>query len=148
MDPASHNPPSEGSKRANTRAQLLALCLSGGRKTDDQDLVVAILEAIRDGIAQDVMKESDRITSQGVLGYLNEQIAEVRRVTREQIDSSLREKSLICKRCSSEKQGRFTVEMNLHFPGREALDKPSRLDVSRDRGVLGLRFCGIQYSRT
>ena len=30
-----------------------------------------------------------------------------------------------CKRCGSEKQTKFGTEMNVHFPGREGLDKPS-----------------------
>jgi hypothetical protein len=30
-----------------------------------------------------------------------------------------------CRRCSSEKQEKFNTEMNIHFPGREGLDKPT-----------------------
>jgi hypothetical protein len=30
-----------------------------------------------------------------------------------------------CKRCSSENRKKFNAEMNLHFPGREGLDKPT-----------------------
>lgn len=30
-----------------------------------------------------------------------------------------------CKRCDSDEQQRFSAEMNIHFPHREGLDKPS-----------------------
>ena len=30
-----------------------------------------------------------------------------------------------CKQCSSENQKKFNAEMNIHFPGREGLDKPT-----------------------
>ena len=30
---------------------------------------------------------------------------------------------MACKRCSSDKQSEFGVEMNFHFPGYEGLDK-------------------------
>ena len=30
-----------------------------------------------------------------------------------------------CKRCDSDDQQRFSAEMNIHFPYREGLDKPS-----------------------
>jgi hypothetical protein len=32
---------------------------------------------------------------------------------------------MACKRCSSDRQGNFTAEMNFHFPGAEGLDKPT-----------------------
>jgi len=32
---------------------------------------------------------------------------------------------MVCKRCSSENLGTFSAEINLHFPGREGLDKPT-----------------------
>lgn len=32
---------------------------------------------------------------------------------------------MACKRCCSDNQRKFTVEMNIHFPGREGLDKPT-----------------------
>lgn len=31
---------------------------------------------------------------------------------------------MACKRCFSDKQRKFDVEMNFHFPGYEGLDKP------------------------
>ena len=31
---------------------------------------------------------------------------------------------MACRRCSSDKQSKFSVEMNFHFPGYEGLDKP------------------------
>jgi hypothetical protein len=33
--------------------------------------------------------------------------------------------NMSCKRCGSEKQSKFGTEMNIHFPGREGLEKPS-----------------------
>jgi hypothetical protein len=32
---------------------------------------------------------------------------------------------MFCKRCSSENLGKFSAEINVHFPGREGLDKPT-----------------------
>jgi len=32
---------------------------------------------------------------------------------------------MACKRCASDKRGKYTAEMNFHFPGAEGLDKPS-----------------------
>ena len=34
---------------------------------------------------------------------------------------------MACKRCSSDNQSKFSVEMNFHFPGYEGLDKHSVL---------------------
>jgi len=34
---------------------------------------------------------------------------------------------MACKRCSSDKQSKFSLEMNIHFPGREGLEKPAVL---------------------
>jgi hypothetical protein len=31
---------------------------------------------------------------------------------------------MACKRCSSDNQRKFSVEMNFHFPGYEGLNKP------------------------
>ena len=33
--------------------------------------------------------------------------------------------NLACRRCSSGKQSKFNVEMNVHFPGWEGLEKPT-----------------------
>jgi hypothetical protein len=30
-----------------------------------------------------------------------------------------------CRRCASDNQSQFNAEMNVHFPGREGLDKPT-----------------------
>jgi hypothetical protein len=35
------------------------------------------------------------------------------------------EEIMACRRCSSENQRKFSTEMNIHFPGREGLDKPT-----------------------
>ena len=32
---------------------------------------------------------------------------------------------MACKQCSSGNQGKFNVEMNIHFPGYEGLQKPT-----------------------
>jgi hypothetical protein len=32
---------------------------------------------------------------------------------------------MACKRCPSKTQRKFSAEMNIHFPGREGLDKSS-----------------------
>jgi predicted nucleic-acid-binding Zn-ribbon protein len=32
---------------------------------------------------------------------------------------------MACRSCASEKQARFTAEINIHFPGMKNLDKPS-----------------------
>ena len=32
---------------------------------------------------------------------------------------------MTCKRCSSDRQRKFSTEMNVHFPRREGLEKPS-----------------------
>lgn len=32
---------------------------------------------------------------------------------------------MACKRCSSNKQSEFNAEMNIHFAGREGVDKPT-----------------------
>lgn len=32
---------------------------------------------------------------------------------------------MACKQCSSDHQSTFATEMNIHFPGREGLDKPT-----------------------
>jgi hypothetical protein len=32
---------------------------------------------------------------------------------------------MACVSCGSEKQKQFSAEMNIHFPGREGLDKPA-----------------------
>ena len=32
---------------------------------------------------------------------------------------------MACKQCSSDQQSTFNTEMNIHFPGREGLDKPA-----------------------
>ena len=33
---------------------------------------------------------------------------------------------MACKSCGSDNQREFGAEINIHFPGREALDKPAR----------------------
>ena len=38
-----------------------------------------------------------------------------------------RTKVMACKLCGSDKQHTFGAEINIHFPGREALDKPAVL---------------------
>jgi len=32
---------------------------------------------------------------------------------------------MACRRCSSDNESKFSVEMNFHFPGVEGLDKPT-----------------------
>jgi hypothetical protein len=32
---------------------------------------------------------------------------------------------MACKQCSSDHQSTFSTEVNIHFPGREGLDKPT-----------------------
>ena len=32
---------------------------------------------------------------------------------------------MACRKCSSANQGKFDVEMNIHFPGYEGLQKPT-----------------------
>jgi len=32
---------------------------------------------------------------------------------------------MICKKCGSDNQQQFSAEMNVHFPGREGLSKPT-----------------------
>jgi hypothetical protein len=32
---------------------------------------------------------------------------------------------MACKQCSSDHHSTFSTEMNIHFPGREGLDKPT-----------------------
>ncbi len=32
---------------------------------------------------------------------------------------------MACRKCSSANQGKFDVEMNIHFPGHEGLQKPT-----------------------
>jgi hypothetical protein len=34
---------------------------------------------------------------------------------------------MACKSCGSDNQQKFGAEINIHFPGREALDKPAVL---------------------
>jgi len=46
--------------------------------------------------------------------------------------------------CGSDNQRKISTEMNFHFPGYEGLDKPA--DISRGRGLLGLRFGGAYRS--
>ena len=37
----------------------------------------------------------------------------------------IEEATVACKRCSSENQMKFNTEMNVHFSGREGLEKPT-----------------------
>ena len=50
----------------------------------------------------------------------------------------VRRLGMACLSCSSENQGSYEAEINIHFPGRENLDKANRLGVSEDSGLLGL----------
>jgi hypothetical protein len=47
---------------------------------------------------------------------------------------------MACKLCSSDQQRRFSTEMNIHFPPREGLEKPS---VPASQEIIVCLKCGF-----
>ena len=56
--------------------------------------------------------------------YLDEKIAQLRK-PEHALSVSPSRTEIACKRCSSHNHCRFNVEMNIHFPGYQGLDKPT-----------------------
>jgi hypothetical protein len=53
-----------------------------------------------------------------------------------------------CRRCTSEKQQEFSVEMNVHFPGQNGLSRPSVMIFPQVVVCLDCGFAEFTVSET
>ncbi|MBV8051927.1 MAG: hypothetical protein JOZ80_12100 [Acidobacteriaceae bacterium] len=69
-------------------AQLLAFWVNDAGRISEQELVILTLESVRDDIAQATTTHGKRVTDPHVVrDYLNEQIAELRKVWKTAVDA-------------------------------------------------------------
>jgi len=66
--------------------------------------------------------------------------------SQEEIEAASREASMSCRSCTSENLKEFGSEINIHFPGRQGLDKAAVLIFPRVIVCVDCRFTEFTFS--